>query len=221
MSSGQINPYEDEMIRLAGIKLEEAGRLEETDTKTKNGQQNVSSLDAYKKSLECKNVDNVFVKHGYNNSSSAAKRLQRELKNMSEISLSTIGACLKEDNLFEWEASILGPSGTPYEGGTFILDLIFPASYPFKPPMVTFKTKIYHCNINSDGYISLDILSSQWAPTSTIEKTLLSIQSFFTDCNPDDCLVPEIAAQYVNDREEHDRICREWTKKYATEEADF
>ena len=42
----------------------------------------------------------------------------------------------------------------------------------------------------------------------------------FTDCNPDDCLVPEIATQYVNDREEHDRVCREWTKKYATEEND-
>ena len=120
-----------------------------------------------------------------------------------------------------WEASIEGPPGTPYEGGTIVLDLSFPARYPYLPPKVTFKTKIYHCNINSDGYISLDLLSSKWAPCLTIEKILLSIQSFFTDCNPNDCLVPEIAAQYVNDREEHDRVCREWTKEYATEEADF
>ena len=87
--------------------------------------------------------------------------------------------------------------------------------------MVTFKTKIYHCNISSDGYISLNILGSDWAGSMSIRTTLLSIQSFFTDCNPDDCLVPEIAAQYVNDRNEHDRVCREWTKKYATGEDDF
>ena len=131
MSSDHINQFEDEMIRLrlehwlARMKLEEVGRLEETDTKTENDQQNVSSLDAYKKSWECKTVDNASVKHVHHYSYRAAKRLQKELKEMSEISLSSIGACLKEDNLFEWEASIQGPPGTPYEGGTFILDLIF------------------------------------------------------------------------------------------------
>ena len=227
MSSDHINQFEDEMIRLrlehwlARMKLEEVGRLEETDTKTENDQQNVSSLDAYKKSLECKTVDNASVKNYHHCSYRARKRLQRELKKISEISPGTICACLKENNLFEWEAAIQGPPGTPYEGGTFILDLIFPARYPFMPPKVTFKTKIYHCNIKSDGYISLDVLHSRWSPIMNVRAILLSIQSFFTDCNPDDCLVPEIAAQYVNDREEHDRICREWTKKYAIEEADF
>ena len=221
MSSGQINPYEDEMTRLAGLKLEEAGRLTETENDSVNVQQLVSSLDAYKMSVECKNVDNTILNHNQHYSYGAAKRLEKELKEMSEISLSSIGACLKEDNLFEWEAAIEGPPATPYEGGTFILDLSFPARYPFEPPIVTFKTKIYHCNINSKGYISLDLLGSEWASGLTVRTILLSIQSFFTDCNPDDCLVPEIAAQYVNDREEHDRVCREWTKKYATEEANF
>ena len=147
--------------------------------------------------------------------------LQKELMEFNLSSTDYISARLKEENLFEWEASIQGPPGTPYESGTFILDFSFPSGYPLRPPKVTFKTKIYHCNIKSDGYISLDVLYSRWSPIMNVRTILLSIQSFFTDCNPDDCLVPEIAAQYVNDREEHDRICREWTKKYATEEADF
>ena len=122
MSSGQISPYENEMIRLrlehwlARIKLEEVGRLTETDTKTENDQQNVSSLDANKKLVERKNVENAYVKpdsHYYYQrtrySDTAIKRLQKELKKMSEISFSSIGACLKKDNLFEWEASIQGP----------------------------------------------------------------------------------------------------------------
>ena len=31
-----------------------------------------------------------------------------------------------------------------------------------------------------------------------------------------DPLVGSIATQYVNDREEHDRIAKEWTRRFAT-----
>lgn len=31
----------------------------------------------------------------------------------------------------------------------------------------------------------------------------------------DDPLVGNIARQYMNDREEHDKVAREWTQKYA------
>ena len=220
MSSGKINEIEENLNQL---RLERVVFDRNTEKSSVNNQQNISSLDAYNKSLHCKSVENSFLNVVIDGRYSfiSKRRLQNELKQFNISSAAGISAHLKEDNLFEWEASIQGPPGTPYEGGTFILDLIFPASYPFKPPMVTFKTKIYHCNINSDGYISLDLLSYKWAPCLTLEKILLSIQSFFTDCNPNDCLVPEIAAQYVNDREEHDRVCREWTMKYATEKAHF
>lgn len=148
--------------------------------------------------------------------STAVKRIQREL---AEITLEPPPNCSagpKGDNLYEWNSTILGPPKSVYEGGVFFLDIHFPTDYPFKPPKVTFRTRIYHCNVNSQGVICLDILKDNWSPALTISKVLLSVCSLLTDCNPGDPLVGSIATQYVNDREEHDRIAKEWTRRFAT-----
>lgn len=90
----------------------------------------------------------------------------------------------KGDSLYDWGSTILGPSDSPYSGGIFFLDVKFSEEYPFKPPKVTFRTRIYHCNINSQGAICLDILKDNWSPALTISKVLLSICSLLTDANP-------------------------------------
>lgn len=148
--------------------------------------------------------------------SSSAKRLQREL---AEITLEPPPNCSagpKGDNLYEWYSTILGPPGSVYAGGVFFLDIQFSHDYPFKAPKVTFRTRIYHCNINSQGMICLDILKENWSPAFTISKVLLSITALLTDCNAADPLVGSIAVQYQQNRNEHDRIARDWTQRYAT-----
>src|ERR1700744_4433302 len=112
-------------------------------------------------------------------------------------------------------ATIMGPAKTPYENGVFNLEIQFPPDYPFKPPKIRFTTKVYHCNINSSGGICLDILKDNWSPALTISKVLLSICSLFSDPNPDDPLVPEIAKLYKTNRKQHDANALEWTRKYA------
>lgn len=71
---------------------------------------------------------------------------------------------------FHWQATIMGPEGSPYAGGVFFLAIHFPTDYPFKPPKVNFTTPVYHPNINSNGSICLDILRDQWSPALTISK---------------------------------------------------
>ncbi|CAH0406855.1 unnamed protein product [Chilo suppressalis] len=119
------------------------------------------------------------------------------------------------EDLFHWQATIMGPVDSPYQGGVFFLTIHFPTDYPFKPPKVAFTTRIYHPNINSNGSICLDILRAQWSPALTISKVLLSICSLLCDPNPDDPLVPEIARIYKTDREKYNELAREWTRKYA------
>ncbi|URE15121.1 ubiquitin-conjugating enzyme [Musa troglodytarum] len=119
------------------------------------------------------------------------------------------------EDTFHWQATIMGPPDSPYTGGVFLVTIHFPPDYPFKPPKVAFRTKVFHPNINSNGSICLDILKEQWSPALTISKVLLSICSLLTDPNPDDPLVPEIAHMYKTDRTKYEATARSWTQKYA------
>lgn len=145
----------------------------------------------------------------------ALKRIQKELSDLQRDPPAQCSAGPVGDDLFHWQATIMGPSDSPYQSGVFFLTIHFPTDYPFKPPKVAFTTKIYHPNINSNGSICLDILRSQWSPALTVSKVLLSICSLLCDPNPDDPLVPEIAHTYKADREKYNKLAREWTQKYA------
>ncbi|EPR77832.1 Ubiquitin-conjugating enzyme E2 [Spraguea lophii 42_110] len=148
--------------------------------------------------------------------SNTRNRISKELRDMT---LDPPAGCsagpVSEDEYDRWEATIIGPPGTPYQDGIFQLEIILPANYPFHPPKVTFKTRIYHCNIK-DGQICLDILKNEWSPALTVGKVLLSISSLLHDANPKDPLDAEAADLYIKNREEYNRKARNWTKRYAT-----
>lgn len=148
---------------------------------------------------------------------SVLKRLNAELKEIIECPpLNCSAGPISNDNMYVWEAFIMGPEGTPYQGGTFKLRITFPQNYPFKPPIIYFVTKIYHCNINYSGGICLDILNTNWSPALTISKVLLSICSLLNEANPDDPLVENIAYLYKSNRQQHDINARQYTLKYAS-----
>lgn len=147
----------------------------------------------------------------------SSKRLQKEKLEMMKSPPEGLSASPVEDELYHWVATIVGPSGTPYDGGIFNLDFNFPVDYPFKPPKVRFTTRIYHCNINTNGAICLDILKTNWSPALTVSKTLLSIQSLLNEPNPEDPLVSDIATLYKSDKKKHDEFARHQTRMYAME----
>jgi ubiquitin-conjugating enzyme E2 D/E len=64
---------------------------------------------------------------------------------------------------------------------------------------VTFKTRIYHCNVDATGKVHLDILKDGWSPAFTISKVLLAIKDIIS--NPDPCMFLSLSVlPYVNSR---------------------
>lgn len=145
-----------------------------------------------------------------------SRRLQRELKRLERDPPANCSAGpIKKKDLTKWIATITGPSDSPYAGGIFSLTIDFPSDYPYSPPKVKFKTRIYHPNINRTGEICLDVLKSEWSPALYIDKVLLSISSLLLDPNPKDPLDPDAAELYMRNKAEFDIEARRLTRKHA------
>ncbi|CDJ50263.1 ubiquitin-conjugating enzyme e2, putative [Eimeria brunetti] len=133
------------------------------------------------------------------------KRLIRDFRKLqSDPPFGVSGAPVQND-IMRWHAVIFGPEDTPWEGGTFQLELKFTNEYPNKPPHVRFLSQLFHPNVYKDGNICLDILQSQWSPIYDISAILTSIQSLLSDPNPSSPANQEAARLYAENRREYNR----------------
>lgn len=68
-----------------------------------------------------------------------------------------------KESLANLRATIRGPTGTPYEGGVFVVQITVPSTYPFEPPKMKFETRVWHPNVSSQtGAICLSTLKDDW-----------------------------------------------------------
>ena len=146
-------------------------------------------------------------------------RLSKELREITHDRASGVSVRLVDESSFSHMLGyIRGPSDTPYEGGTFEVDVRVTSAYPFEPPKMKFTTKVWHPNVSSQsGAICLDVLKDQWTPALTIKTALLSVQALLAAAEPDDPQDAVVAKMYVTNRGKFDETAKQWTKKYAVE----
>ncbi|KAL4809523.1 ubiquitin-conjugating enzyme/RWD-like protein [Aspergillus unguis] len=93
------------------------------------------------------------------------------------------------DDITQLTILLAGPQGTPYSQGLWRLHLKLPEDYPKSPPKATFRTRIWHPNVEElTGAVCVDTLKRDWKSTLTLKDVLITISCLLIYPNPDSAL---------------------------------
>lgn len=84
-----------------------------------------------------------------------------------------------EDNIFEWQFAVKGPSDTEFEGGIYHGRIQLPAEYPFKPPSFMLLTP--NGRFETQTKICLSISNyhpEHWQPSWSVRTALVALIAF-------------------------------------------
>uniref|UniRef100_H2YUW4 E2 ubiquitin-conjugating enzyme n=1 Tax=Ciona savignyi TaxID=51511 RepID=H2YUW4_CIOSA len=146
----------------------------------------------------------------------ATRRLQQEMLGIQGEGVKTYRFLDGDDkNLLSWKMLLI-PDFVPYNKGAFRIDIVFPAEYPFKPPKITFKTKIYHPNVDEKGQICLPIISPEnWKPATKAVQVLHAVLALMAAPEPEHPLRGDLAEEYTKDKNKFLKNAEDYTKKHA------
>jgi len=152
-------------------------------------------------------------------SGSAAKRVRSELKDLIDDPVGGCTVAMKPTDDFVFHVTIAGPEGSPFEGGTFLLEITCPDAYPVESPKLQFVTQIDHCNI--DGGVPCPDLTStgnSWSPASNIKGVLMLLMGLLKEQDMtkplrDDLATMDEAARFAK--------CKATTEAHATADQQF
>jgi len=120
-----------------------------------------------------------------------------------------------ESNILLWHGLIV-PDNVPYNKGAFKIEITFPAEYPFKPPKVIFKTKIYHPNVDEKGQVCLPIINAEnWKPATKTDHVVSALVALINEPEPEHPLRADLAEEFSKDRKKFNKNAEEFTKKHA------
>ncbi|TPX43136.1 hypothetical protein SeMB42_g03408 [Synchytrium endobioticum] len=159
--------------------------------------------------------------------SQASLLLKRQLRDLSKSPVEGFSAGLTDDNnIFEWDVTIIGPEGTLYEGGMFKATLSFPQNYPLMPPKMKFVSEMWHPNVYQDGEVCISILhepgddkygyesaNERWSPVHTVETIVVSVISMLASPNDESPANIDAAKQWRDDFKEFKKKVRLQVRK--------
>ena len=112
----------------------------------------------------------------------ASRRLMKELEEIRKCGMKNFrNIQVDEANLLTWQGLIV-PDNHSHDKGVFRIEINFPAEYPFKPPKITLKTKIYHPNTDEKGQVCLPVISAEnWKPATKADQVIQSLTALVHD----------------------------------------
>jgi ubiquitin-conjugating enzyme E2 L3 len=151
----------------------------------------------------------------------STRRLQKELGDLKSSSAKTFRNIeVDEKNLLQWQG-VLVPEKEPYNKGAFRIQIDFPAEYPFRPPKITFQTKIYHPNVDEKGQVCLPIIAPEnWKPATKTDQVVSALLQLINEPEPDHPLRAELAEEYQKERKKFMKNAEDFTKKHAEKRPD-
>jgi ubiquitin-conjugating enzyme E2 N len=152
----------------------------------------------------------------------ASKRAAKAvLKRFAVEPLAGVSITASPEDEYEFHVRLTGPTGSPYESGTFLVSIKLPVEYPNVAPVLSFVTPIEHCNI-SDGVPCpglLGLSSDRWSPKMTVHSVLQQLRDdLLNNQSKGDALRPELAAM---DDADFFTLAKEATAKHATASQEF
>jgi ubiquitin-conjugating enzyme E2 H len=128
---------------------------------------------------------------------------------------------VRDDDVSNFHIRFAGPPGTPYDTGIWSVHVKLPDEYPYRPPYIRFRNKIFHPNIEeSSGIVCLDVINQTWTPLYDLSNVFDTfLPQLLTHPNAMDPLNTTAAMVYRQNPEEFEKVVKQYIREYAFEEA--
>eukprot|EP00127_Corallochytrium_limacisporum_P004901 Clim_evm45s191 gene=Clim_evmTU45s191 len=146
---------------------------------------------------------------------SVIRRIAGELKGLATGQIDCVKVQMNEEDITDFRATIVGPPGTPYEGGHFKLRLSFTSEYPQAPPKAHFLTKIFHPNVAADGEVCVNTLKRDWKSDLGIAHILVVLKCLLIHPNPESALNEEAGKMILESYDEFAKRAKLMTEIHA------
>jgi ubiquitin-conjugating enzyme E2 S len=150
-----------------------------------------------------------------NISPAVVKRIAKEMSKLVQKPIEDITVHMNDEDLTDIQATLVGPSGTPYEGGHFRMKLVLSSDFPQSPPKGFFITKIFHPNVSSSGEICVNTLKRDWKPEYGVEHILTVVKCLLIHPNPESALNEEAGKLLLEQYEEFAAHAKMMTEVHA------
>ncbi|KFH65024.1 ubiquitin-conjugating enzyme E2 S [Podila verticillata NRRL 6337] len=148
-------------------------------------------------------------------SPAALRKISRELHALDSDPPEGIKVIANDDTITDIHAWILGPEGTPYDGGCFRLRIQLSPDFPNAPPKCYFMTKIFHPNVSKQGDVCVSTLKKDWKPDLGLRHILLVVKCLLIVPNPESALNEEAGRQLLEKYDDYAKHARLMTEIHA------